>query len=136
MKVGNLSQGNIKQNINVLTTNSLYPMVHLNVIGDVNEGGTSVLEVIPDDSKELAMVIRTADLRTTIQISNKGTAPLTITEVKAEKGYFIFEPIQNLVIQPKSNHLIDIICNTSVTGDFADDIIITTTNETVPVHLS
>ena len=136
VKLENLSQGNLKQNINILTTNSLSPMVHLNVIGDVNEGGTSVLEVIPDDSKELGMVIRTADLRTTIQISNKGTAPLTITEVKAEKGYFIFEPIQNLVIQPKSNHLIDIICNTSVTGDFADDIIITTTNETVPVHLS
>ena len=42
VKLENLSQGNLKQNINVLTTNSLSSMVHLKVLGDVIEGGTSV----------------------------------------------------------------------------------------------
>ena len=124
MSLKNLSQGDLKQNINILTTNSLSAMAHLKVKGQVTEGGVSSIALTPATDKYLGTAIRTTELSTSLQISNKGNAPLTVDEVSSTNDSFTFEAIKDLVIQPNSTHLLELHCNTTKAGSFADDITI------------
>ncbi len=120
IRLEDLSQGELKQNINILTSNTLTPMRHLTLKGEVTEGGASAFQMAPAESKELGSVLRTSPLRTAIQLSNTGSAPLTINELKTTQEFFSFTPITDKVIAAKSTYLVDIVCDTEVSGDFED----------------
>ncbi len=124
LRLENLPQGNVMQNINILTSNTQQPMTHLKVTADVTTGGNGALHINPAESLDLGSVLRTASLAGTVQISNRGTAPLTINSVSSVKGNVAFDDVKDLTIKPSSTYLLDFVCKTNELGTYDDDIIV------------
>lgn len=136
LKFSGLSEGNFMQNLNILTTNPLTPLSHLKVEGTMDIVGSSSLFLYPQDTLKGLSCLRTQDLKGEIQISNRGTGPMTINQVTSSNNNLKFDPVTALTVKPKSTYLLGFTCETNATGDFSTDIKIEVDGVSHPVHVS
>ena len=136
MRFAGLPKGNFLQNMNILTTNPLTPMAYLQVEGSMDIEGISALYLAPQDTLKGLNCLRTQSMQGEIQISNKGTGSMVINAVTASNTQLTFEPVNNLVLAPKSTYLLKLNCVTDVAGNFTTDLNIRIDNQDHPVHVS